>query len=370
MQGTHTQITGINFPNILGTDVDLELWNEEKTEMFQLDTVETLSDGSFLHQITVPAVQSGDYYLKASSLNDHIYAWTTFTVGEPPLDWWIDLDLSLGQAQSSLRIGETLDATYAFDTTLSEAVAPPNPPAGINAYIYYPNNPKSPADLTRLTTSYHPVEYPNEWNITLSSISVSGTMTLNWDPIQTEPIPLEYDVLLKTNTEYIDMRTVETYQWEVLGSSSKHLKIIVSESLTHTYSFTTGWNMFSLPVQVIDSSTEAIFSSIPYFQVLSWDGVEYSVASTIEPGQGYWVLVLEDYEVQVTGPVAVLRSVTINPGWNLVGASYQTLDVSSLSSSYYMVVGWDGFSYTSEINLTPGSGYWMLVLEETEIHFE
>jgi hypothetical protein len=58
----------------------------------------------------------------------------------------------------------------------------------------------------------------------------------------------------------------------------------------------TVWNIIgSVNGQTVDCNS--IFSG--YYQLLTWSGTSYTTATTIEPGKGYWALVLTPTHITV-----------------------------------------------------------------------
>jgi hypothetical protein len=64
-------------------------------------------------------------------------------------------------------------------------------------------------------------------------------------------------------------------------------------------SLSAGWNLVSFPLVSHDTSFATIFSGVPFYQVLTWDGTMYTSPGVAEAGVGYWVLVLEETVITV-----------------------------------------------------------------------
>jgi hypothetical protein len=57
-----------------------------------------------------------------------------------------------------------------------------------------------------------------------------------------------------------------------------------------------GWSMIG---SIYDSTVDASTVFPGYYQLLTWSGTSYVTATTIEPGKGYWALVLAPTHVDV-----------------------------------------------------------------------
>ena len=65
---------------------------------------------------------------------------------------------------------------------------------------------------------------------------------------------------------------------------------------SYTKSLPPGWSMIgSIYQETVDAST--VFPG--FYQLLTWDGSGYVTSTTIEPGKGYWALVLETTTIVV-----------------------------------------------------------------------
>jgi hypothetical protein len=57
-----------------------------------------------------------------------------------------------------------------------------------------------------------------------------------------------------------------------------------------------GWSMIG---SVYNSTVSASDVFPDYYQLVAWSGTSYVTATTIEPGKGYWVLVLVPTHIRV-----------------------------------------------------------------------
>ena len=59
-----------------------------------------------------------------------------------------------------------------------------------------------------------------------------------------------------------------------------------------------GWSMIG---SIFGETVDANLVFPGFYQLLTWDGSGYVTATTIEPGKGYWALVLEPTTINVGG---------------------------------------------------------------------
>ena len=110
-----------------------------------------------------------------------------------------------------------------------------------------------------------------------------------------------------------------------------------------------GWNLFSLPVDPLDSVPEALLvdpasgERVYLGPVWGWTGDGYVRADTLEPLRGYWAYCLEAVEIPVRGRLLDDWTVELRPGWNLTGAGVYHSVPRRVSAE--QVRGWDGVRF-------------------------
>ena len=72
-------------------------------------------------------------------------------------------------------------------------------------------------------------------------------------------------------------------------------------SREYTLQLRAGWNMVSLPFLPGDPSASSVLNDVGYYQLVTRSGTGYVVVTEFELGKGYWLLVLEDTNVTITG---------------------------------------------------------------------
>ena len=285
-----------------------------------------------------------------------------------PSEWSLDLTLTLEQYVSTLTLGVNQLATSGFDLDY-DLITPPQPPTGIITYFWYPENPETPIDFRKLGKSIISDQDSMIWELHLMPKNIAGSITVSWDQTEIEKIPANYNVLLQSDpgNTLVDMRTTSQYSYLGESDETTTLMVAISEGVEVSINLLAGWNLISVPLLPDDPSVETVFGDVGYYQVVSWNGQGYESVSMVEPGKGYWVLVLQDSEVIVTGlPVGELE-LTLMLGWNMVGGTNQESDLSSKIGEYHQCVGWSGVGYEGSQGLQPCKGYWVLVLVETRV---
>jgi len=151
--------------------------------------------------------------------------------------------------------------------------------------------------------------------------------------------------------------------------STYYFEILVSAEVEFTLELRAGWNMVSLPIspdEVLIASS--ILDGVEYYQLVTWSGSGYVESSEFEAGRGYWLLVLSDVNVTVSGQPIDSLALSLSPGWSMVGGTYEEVQAADVFPDYYQLVTWTGSGYTAATSFEQGRGYWALVLEETQIH--
>ena len=142
---------------------------------------------------------------------------------------------------------------------------------------------------------------------------------------------------------------------------------VESPNVTVTLELDAGWNMVSLPVMPEVPVSASVLSDVGFYQLVTWSGSGYVSATSFEEGRGYWLLVLQATNLTVTGTPLSEVNLTLSPGWSMVGGPYSAVQASEVFSSFYQLVTWSGTGYTMSSEFVPGMGYWVLVLEKTQI---
>ncbi|MBS1807707.1 MAG: choice-of-anchor D domain-containing protein [Acidobacteria bacterium] len=120
-----------------------------------------------------------------------------------------------------------------------------------------------------------------------------------------------------------------------------------------------GWNLISLPVQPTNTAIASALAPISgkYESVWAFDSAtkkyqgyfpatpQFSDLTMVEAGRGYWILMKEAATLNVVGATPS-RTITLRPGWNLVGYSDLTQrniaqGLNSIAGKYTRVWAWN-----------------------------
>ena len=134
---------------------------------------------------------------------------------------------------------------------------------------------------------------------------------------------------------------------------------------------TEGWNMVSTSVVLDDPSVDAVFPT-KVGSVWGWNATiqGYESVSTIEPNEGYWVLVTSSTTIPLNGSTPS-STLLLEAGWNLIGMPVlHDVPESDITGHIGSIWGWNATiqGYESVSTLEPNKGYWVLVTESTTIH--
>ena len=181
-----------------------------------------------------------------------------------------------------------------------------------------------------------------------------------------------YNVNFTFNLEvghYTFFSYIQEVESEILLWDNEDFGVInVRESfMEYTLMLKEGWNMVSLPVLPDDTSAEVVLGDVGFYQLITWTGTSYEPAYTFKAGKGYWLLVLNEVNISITGRPLWTIQVDLVPGWNMVSGPCVDVQGADVFPGFFQLLTWSGASYIVASEFTPGMGYWALVLEETSI---
>jgi hypothetical protein len=122
-----------------------------------------------------------------------------------------------------------------------------------------------------------------------------------------------------------------------------------------------GWNLVSLPVNLPDQSRLAVFPTSTSAAFAYEAG--YTQRDTLARGEGYWLKFSNADPVNLIGEPAILDSIPLLMGWNIIGSVSSPVSVGAatsvpggiISSPFYSYGG----SYTVADSIRPLQGYWV-----------
>jgi photosystem II stability/assembly factor-like uncharacterized protein len=207
------------------------------------------------------------------------------------------------------------------------------------------------------------------------------------------------DVVSSVNLEYslnngIEWKTISQnvpanlpyYNWTVPYSLSDEVRIRISSTNTSSindnsdnlfsivfdgkmFTVSNRWNLVSLPVIVSNASTDSIFptgiSDAYYF-----DG-NYSSSDSILHGRSYWLKFNGEQIIAIKGTPLTEDTISVNPGWNLIGSIGSAVSVNTIHSIPPGIVTSEFYGYDKKYFVTdsifPGKGSWVNVQQEGEL---
>jgi poly(beta-D-mannuronate) lyase len=139
---------------------------------------------------------------------------------------------------------------------------------------------------------------------------------------------------------------------------------VTSTTVSIGVSLASGWNLIANPVTTENDSVRALYPTALNGYAFSFDPVAgYSQQYTLDNGRGYW----EKFPAAITQTVSgFLRdhdTVSVVPGWNLVGSISGTLDTGAIVSVPAGIKASHWFSfvsgYTPAATIVSGHAYWI-----------
>lgn len=134
-------------------------------------------------------------------------------------------------------------------------------------------------------------------------------------------------------------------------------------------SYTSGWNLVSLPLTVESYYTATLFPG-SISDAFSYQG-SYVAEQILTNGPGYWLKFDLPISIEFIGLPRSSDTVSVFRGWNLIGCVAESISVSSIIevptgiviSNYY---SYDDIYRTTDF-LVPGRGYWVKVSQDGEL---
>lgn len=130
---------------------------------------------------------------------------------------------------------------------------------------------------------------------------------------------------------------------------------------------TSRWNMVSFPMISENDSVHAIFPAADPSAYAFTAATGYQTTKILEHGKGYWLKFPGAQLVQLAGEPIVLDSVSVEPGWNMIGSVAETVATTMVTSRPGGMItsqffGYDR-AYVPAASIYPGKGYWVKVRE-------
>ncbi|MBT4822866.1 MAG: hypothetical protein HON70_44585 [Lentisphaerae bacterium] len=134
--------------------------------------------------------------------------------------------------------------------------------------------------------------------------------------------------------------------------------------LEWTIELAPGWNLVSVPLELSASAPEQVFGpELP--SIFSWDGSSYSVPTSIEPKNGYWIHTAGARSITVLGTRPESPNRQFTQGWNLFGCTEANTQLTA-PQLFMPIWGW-GNEYEEAVELVLGKGYWCFSTEQIDV---
>lgn len=302
--------------------------------------------------------------------------------------------------KNALPVGSYYDRLLIYSNDPDE-----NPyPGGVDVFLEIINR---PPQITEIMVSPNPVDEYEICTINVTAFDPDGDY-------------LSYDWYISEGLIGGSGSTIIYYPPEIFQQQAEYtIKIIVSDihgafvegsaniTVTTKASICTidiplyeGWNLISIPIRTADNSVENILSSIAgkYISIWSYNnGWNFSIFNKslkseneikiIEAGLGYWIKMLSDSMLTITGKTFANTSINLNVGWNLIGCKNmepKSIDfvIQPISEQVTSIWGYDNqrkqwqqyiVNGSSKIHslktMEPGKGYWLNVKNECILDF-
>lgn len=129
-----------------------------------------------------------------------------------------------------------------------------------------------------------------------------------------------------------------------------------------TMPINSGWNLLSLPLEVIDPYYLSLFPNAVPSTLFGYIGSYFS-ADTLEPSLGYWLRFPAMEEVLITGSVIDTAVIDLMQGWNIIGSLSCDVALSNVSDTGNVIIPgslyrYEG-GYVSADTIKQGKGYWI-----------
>ncbi|TLY33239.1 MAG: T9SS type A sorting domain-containing protein [Ignavibacteria bacterium] len=122
------------------------------------------------------------------------------------------------------------------------------------------------------------------------------------------------------------------------------------------------WNLVSLPVTVADAHRNAVFPSATS-AAFRYDGSSYVLSDMLDYSSGYWLRFSAAQVFSISGSQRTSQTVTLSPGWNLVGSISTSVGTSAVTTNPAGILSTHFFTYTrgytTATSIDPGKGYWV-----------
>lgn len=236
--------------------------------------------------------------------------------------------------------------------SFSSPVEPPSPPGLLKP----PDGAIGPSSSIEFVWTRAPTATNYDIQISLDSLFASTIY--------------EDSLLADTTHQVTELQRNITYNWRVRAGNaagrsqwSEVWEFTTAHDTVQRYVMSGGWNMISLPMTVFDATRATLFPNSTSEAFAYERGRGYVPTDTLRTREGYWLKFDSTQEVTIAGIPHFADTVDIDPGWNLIGSVYGSLDTSTVLWIPQGIQLSRFFEYASGYRIAStidgGKGYWV-----------
>lgn len=153
------------------------------------------------------------------------------------------------------------------------------------------------------------------------------------------------------------------------GGTGGLISRFIQQPANVTYAFNEKWNMVSVPLSVMDSSTSAIFpdATPPAYSFNN----QYVPQTSLTPGVGYWLKFAQASSVPIRGYAIPRVTIDVVAGWNMIGGITSSISTLEVQESTPGLIVSSFFEYDQGYNVAttidPSKGYWVKVSADGQL---
>jgi hypothetical protein len=122
-----------------------------------------------------------------------------------------------------------------------------------------------------------------------------------------------------------------------------------------------GWNLISVPVNVIDARTSTLFPTVES-AAFAYSS-SYVAADAMENGNGYWLKFKSEEYISILGDYSVMDTIQLAKGWNIIGSISTPVDIDAITTDPPGIIISDYYAYANGYSIAdtiyPAKGYWV-----------
>jgi hypothetical protein len=322
-------------------------------------------DDVFVDDLHVDSTQGYTFYDIQSSHTIH----ATFSSSLVPQGIRATLSVNNGASSKDITFGLEMGAAYGIfrvdpdagdvDSVAGETELPPAPPGSFDArFVAPPGNSLlfgggSWVDVRRFSKP----SQSDTFRISFQRVSPGeDPFVIRWSK---EYIAASFTGPVTMDDGSIDMKIIDS----AVFPPDQGPIVIVASGPSLPYLYTEGWNMVSIPV-IQTVPVGEIFTSVASDAFAFRSASGYLLRDSLQPSEGLWLkFPALIRELEFPGDSLLTDTITIDPGWNLIGAMARPLPVSDITTIPAGILSSRYFRYREGYHgtdtLEPGRSYWV-----------